>query len=151
MCDIETEILSFGEIGFTVNDKLTTSDAVNDKGIVKINAVLFLWRRDHAYIYIYNPSFDFDEVVRATNELCCDWIYPDSKVHGANMGPIWGWQYPGGPHIGPINFAIWVMSSTEWPFILFSYCCLNVAAEYDHLECVFYCVTCLIFPAFRFV
>ena len=28
--------------------------------------------------------------------------YPDSKVHGANMGPIWGRQNPGGPHIGPM-------------------------------------------------
>ena len=35
--------------------------------------------------------------------------YPDSKVHGANMGPIWGRQDPGGPHVGPKNFAIWVM------------------------------------------
>ena len=32
---------------------------------------------------------------------------PDSKVHGANMGPIWGQQGPGGPHVGPMNFAIW--------------------------------------------
>ena len=32
---------------------------------------------------------------------------PDSKVHGANMGPIWGRQDPGGPHVGPINFFIW--------------------------------------------
>ena len=34
--------------------------------------------------------------------------YPDSKVYGANMGPIWGRQDPGGPHVGPMNFAIWV-------------------------------------------
>ena len=34
--------------------------------------------------------------------------YPDSKVHGANMGPIWGRQDPGGSHVGPMNFAIWV-------------------------------------------
>ena len=32
---------------------------------------------------------------------------PDSKVHGANMRPIWGQQGPGGPHVGPMNFAIW--------------------------------------------
>ena len=32
---------------------------------------------------------------------------PDSKVHGANMGSIWGRQDPGGPHVGPMNFAIW--------------------------------------------
>ena len=32
---------------------------------------------------------------------------PDSKVHEANMGPIWDRQDPGGPHVGPMNFAIW--------------------------------------------
>ena len=31
---------------------------------------------------------------------------PDNKVHGANMGPSWGRQDPGGPHVGPMNFAI---------------------------------------------
>ena len=44
--------------------------------------------------------------------MSVDWITislgngPDSKVHGANMGPIWGCQDPGGPHVGPMNFAI---------------------------------------------
>ena len=43
---------------------------------------------------------------------------PDSKVHGANMGPIWGRQDPGephepcrqdpgGPHVDPLDLAIW--------------------------------------------
>ena len=32
---------------------------------------------------------------------------PDSKVHGANMGPTWGRQDPGGPHVGRMNLAIW--------------------------------------------
>ena len=32
---------------------------------------------------------------------------PDGKVHGANMGPNWGRQGPGGPHVGPMNFTIW--------------------------------------------
>ena len=35
--------------------------------------------------------------------------YPDGKVYGADMGPIWGWQDPGGPHVGPMNFAIWIV------------------------------------------
>ena len=35
-------------------------------------------------------------------------IYPESKVHGANTGTTWGRQDPGGPHDGPMNFAIWV-------------------------------------------
>ena len=34
-------------------------------------------------------------------------MIPDSKVHGANMGPIWGRQDPGGPHVGHMNLAIW--------------------------------------------
>ena len=38
------------------------------------------------------------------------WVYPDSKVHGANMGPIWGRQDPGGPHVGPMNVAITVIT-----------------------------------------
>ena len=41
------------------------------------------------------------------SELCALHMNPDSKVHGANMGPIWGRQDPGGPHVGPMNFAIW--------------------------------------------
>ena len=32
---------------------------------------------------------------------------PDSKIHRANMGAIWGRQDPGGLHVGPKNFAIW--------------------------------------------
>ena len=32
----------------------------------------------------------------------------NSKVQGTNMGPIWGRQDQGGPHVGPITFAIWV-------------------------------------------
>ena len=25
------------------------------------------------------------------------------------MGPIWGREDSGGPHVGPMNFAIWVV------------------------------------------
>ena len=31
-----------------------------------------------------------------------------NKVYRANMGPTWGRQDPGGPHVGPMNLAIWV-------------------------------------------
>ena len=33
-------------------------------------------------------------------------IIPDSKVHGANMGPTWVLSAPDGPHVGPMNLAI---------------------------------------------
>ena len=53
-----------------------------------------LWR-SWAFLPIWSRSFD-----NLFNN-------PDSKAHGANMGPIWGRQDPGGPHVGPMNFAIW--------------------------------------------
>ena len=31
---------------------------------------------------------------------------PDSKVHGANMGPTWVLSAPDGPHVGPMNLAM---------------------------------------------
>ena len=34
-------------------------------------------------------------------------INPDSKDHGAYMGPTWGRQDPGGRHVGPMILAIW--------------------------------------------
>ena len=40
--------------------------------------------------------------------------FPDSKVHGANMGPTWGRQDPGRPHVGPMNLVIWVMLDYTW-------------------------------------
>ena len=32
--------------------------------------------------------------------------HPDSKVHGANMGPTWVLAAPDGPHVGPMNLAM---------------------------------------------
>ena len=44
------------------------------------------------YSYKYNENHGYD---------------PDSKIHGANVGPTWGRQDPGEPHVGHTNFAIW--------------------------------------------
>ena len=33
-----------------------------------------------------------------------------ARLMGGNMGPTWGRQYPGGPHVGPMNIVIWVRS-----------------------------------------
>ena len=41
-------------------------------------------------------------------------LEPDSKVHGANMGPIWGRQDSGGPHVGPMKLAIWGAAWLNW-------------------------------------
>ena len=42
----------------------------------------------------------------ATNQYAVS--NPDSKFHVANMGPTWGRQYPGGPHVGHMKLAILV-------------------------------------------
>ena len=43
---------------------------------------------------------------------CC-WQFPDSNVHGANMGPTWVLSAPDGPHVGPMNLAIRIV--LWWP------------------------------------
>ena len=37
-------------------------------------------------------------------------VFPDNKIHGANKGPIWVLSAPDGPHVGPMNHAIRVVS-----------------------------------------
>ena len=39
---------------------------------------------------------------------------PDSKVHGANMGPTWVLSAPGGPHVGPMDLAIREGLGASW-------------------------------------
>ena len=36
---------------------------------------------------------------------------PNNKVHGANMGPTCVLSSPGGPHVGPMNRAVWDRAS----------------------------------------
>ena len=48
---------------------------------------------------------------------------PESKVHGANMGPTWVLSAPDGPHIGPMNLAHddvikWKHFPRYWHFVL---------------------------------
>ena len=44
--------------------------------------------------------------------------FPDSKVHGANMGPTWVLLAHDGPHVGPMNLAIGVVMMTWHGIIL---------------------------------
>ena len=51
-------------------------------------------------------------IAYSLREICYDplTVYrqggPDSKVHGANMGPTWVLSAPDGPHVGPMNLAV---------------------------------------------
>ena len=69
---------------------------------------------------------------------------PDSKVHGANMGPIWGRLDPGGPHVGPMNLAVWE-NSLNFADAIFNFC-IAIAAFWvapwtinHHYQCLFTC------------
>ena len=43
---------------------------------------------------------------------------PNSKVHWANVAPIWDRQDPGGPHVAPMNFTIWYGQVQSLIFVL---------------------------------
>ena len=74
-------------------------------------------------IYNSTETFILLTVLSSVKSLCCLPLFPgslllilddkygiqapDSKVHGANMRPIWGRQDLGGSHVGPMNLAIW--------------------------------------------
>ena len=65
-----------------------------------MNTILYHARHQLSALYDHVPNM----VVMF--QRMCD-IIPDSKVHGTYMGSIWGRQGPGGPHVGPMDFAIW--------------------------------------------
>ena len=46
-------------------------------------------------------------ILQINNPRVNEGANPDSKVHGANMGPTWALSVPDGPHVGPMNLAIW--------------------------------------------
>ena len=59
----------------------------------------------------HRPAGELGNPSHVTVHLCVwndvvDMIIPDSKVHGANMGPTWVLSAPDGPHVGPMNLAI---------------------------------------------
>ena len=45
-------------------------------------------------------------IKKCTERYVINDISPDSKIHGANNGPICVLSAPDGPHVGPMNFAI---------------------------------------------
>ena len=69
-------------------------------GVCRISVLLSSW-----YGCMYHIS-----LVLSSGASCqpC-WLagdYPDSKVHGVNIGPTWVLSAPDGSHVGPMNLAI---------------------------------------------
>ena len=71
-------------------------------------------------------------------------LYPDNKVHGTKMGPIWDQQNPGGRHVDHMNFTIWVglwftiysyhNVSTLWYVIVYSL----QSSQHNHYMCYYH-------------
>ena len=57
--------------------------------------------------YLFGWAFRFSRDYFVTSRG-----YPDSKVHGAKMGPTWVLSAPDGPHVGPMNLAVRVPKAT---------------------------------------
>ena len=62
--------------------------------------------------------------------------YPDSKVNGANMGPIWGRQEPGGPHVGPWTLLSRYNHRTNQPPYDYTHQCHNPTLAFWMLSAV---------------
>ena len=84
--------------------------------------------------------------------------FPDSKVHGANLGPTWVLSAPDGPHVGPMNLAIRVVrkltasqrhrTSSNSPLTVPQspgLCCVSVT-ELRRRPFILSCVCVLLFP-----
>ena len=68
----------------------------------RVNSCTNMWPRLVAWMNTSEHEQEFSSYHRDTA--------PDSEVHGANMGTICCRQDPGGPHVGPTNFALWGLS-----------------------------------------
>ena len=68
---------------------------------VKVFTLLFIYFSE--YVYVMDNHILADDV---SMDFGMYTIAPDSKVHGANMGPTWVLSVPAGPHVGPMNLAI---------------------------------------------
>ena len=65
---------------------------------------LYLHAKQHATTIGSHQAANRKQEMHAVSDIE---TYADIKVHGANMGSIWGRQDPGGPYVGPMNLAIW--------------------------------------------
>ena len=60
----------------------------------------------HLWAQLVYSGYYYSDLIPASISVQLVPILPDNKVHMANMGPTWVLSAPGGPHVGPMNFAI---------------------------------------------
>ena len=73
------------------------------------------WQIDHLSMFSWKSSKTIMQLSchqhkSSKCEYTCNIdLLPDSKVHGANMGPTWVLSASDGPHVGPKNLALGVV------------------------------------------
>ena len=84
----------------------------------------------------HNTHIDMTKIITRFIQrmhICC-WRNPDSKVHGANMGPTWALSDPDGPHVAPMNLSIKEVNRV-WNYGTITYA--NVSCGYILCNVVF--------------
>ena len=90
------------------------SDLLKRKGVSNSWLILILYRGVKLCPYSYPCYISiWPTKTGSVRYRQRDDTHSDSKVRGASIGPIWGRQNPGGPHVGPMNFAIWAITLVE--------------------------------------
>ena len=109
---VTRKMFPFGDVIMSINKatlkhmgKLITWNTTKHVHI-SFDTLLYGWYTERSYVLLCHGNIG--EIYH--------WHYiPDSKIHGANMGPTWVLLAPGGPHVGPLNLAIRdLIDHTEW-------------------------------------
>ena len=76
------------------------------------NLIFCLWSRRHGLnieCCLTNLVLEYCLCCSSNVNSGCNNVLPDSQIDGANVGPTWGCQDPGGPHVDHSNVAIWAV------------------------------------------
>ena len=105
---------------------------------------------------IYRPLWKYTIQEKISSDVVCKTKanFPDSKIHGANMGLTWVLSAPDGPHVSPMNLAIrvgflmsmtWVRSTRvseyKTKMMLMAQCKKDVTPLLTHLSYVLLALT----------
>ena len=71
-----------------------------------LNPIIEIRQSDHLFISTMELSVRHYLYIEQGPWIFPRYAYPDSKVHGANIGPTWVLPAPDGPHMGPMNLAM---------------------------------------------
>ena len=90
---------------------LATTNRCNHVYVVLFFILLFMYAVIHCLYSVGNKI-----TTKSNFKLGGIRVIPDSKALGANMGPTWVMSAPDGPHVGPMNLAIWLVAGGAMMF-----------------------------------